>query len=117
MVIDDDPDIVTLLTYNLEQMGYSVTGVLNGEKALEMIGVVNPDLILLDLMLPGLNGHELLLLLKKNMRLHGIPVIVISAIMNKEVINKSLELKAAEYICKPFHVASLGMVIQRVLNN
>lgn len=116
MIVDDDQDIVTLLTYNLEKTGYSVIGVLNGEKALEIVAAVKPDLLLLDLMLPGLNGHELLLLLKKNMRLHHIPVIVISAIINKEVIKKSFELKATEFICKPFHVADLETVIKRVIS-
>ncbi|MFA5028432.1 MAG: response regulator, partial [Candidatus Methylomirabilota bacterium] len=104
LIVEDDLHIIELLTYNLGKEGFNVIALPNGETVLELASKIKPDLILLDLMMPGLNGHEILHLLKRNMRLYRIPVIIISALINKEVINKSFDLKAAEYIAKPFNV-------------
>ena len=116
LIIEDDLHIIELLTYNLGKEGFNVIALPNGETVLELAGKIKPDLILLDLMMPGLNGHEILHLLKRNMQLYRIPVIIISALINKEVINKSFELKAAEYIAKPFHVGELVKIVRRVLS-
>ena len=116
LIIEDDLHIAELLTYNLEKEGFHVIALPNGETALELATKIKPDLILLDLMMPGLNGHEILHLLKRNMQLYRIPVIIISALINKEVINKSLELKAEEYIAKPFNVGELVKIVHRVLS-
>ena len=116
LIVEDDLYIIELLTYNLNKEGFNVIALPNGETVLELAGKIKPDLIILDLMMPGLNGHEILHLLKRNMQLHRIPVIIISALINKDVINKSFELKAAEYVAKPFNVGELIKIVRRVLS-
>lgn len=117
LIIDDDKDIVELLTYNLEKTGFSCTGILEGNNALELAKSIKPDVILLDLMLPGLNGLDILLLLKRNMQLSKTPVIIISALKQKDRITSSFKLGASEYVIKPFHVAELINLINKTIKN
>ena len=117
MIIDDDKDIVELLTYNLEKEGFDCTGILDGNNTLELAKSIKPDVILLDLMLPGLSGLDILLLLKRNMQLSKIPVIIISALKQKDRITSSFRIGASEYIIKPFQIAELIKVINKTLKN
>ncbi len=101
MIIDDDLYINKMLEEALVQAGYAVTKAFSGKEALEIISKVRPDLVLLDLMLPGLSGEELL------PHLRGIPVIVISA---KIDVKNKVELLlggAADYVTKPFDMDEL----------
>ena len=77
--------------------------------------ILNPDLIILDLMLPGLHGYEVLRLIKKNMHLSRIPIIILSAKTLKEDIEKGLKLGADAYITKPFSVAELVIKVKELL--
>ena len=101
MIIDDDLYINKMLEETLVQAGYSVTKAFSGKEALEIVSKVRPDLVLLDLMLPGLSGEELL------PHLRGIPVIVVSA---KIDVKNKVELLlggAADYVTKPFDMDEL----------
>lgn len=101
MIIDDDLYINKMLEEALVQAGYSVTKAFSGKEALEIVSKVRPDLVLLDLMLPGLSGEELL------PHLRGIPVIVVSA---KIDVRNKVELLlggAADYVTKPFDMDEL----------
>lgn len=101
MIIDDDLYINKMLEEALVQAGYSVTKAFSGKEALEIVSKVRPDLVLLDLMLPGLSGEELL------PHLRGIPVIVVSA---KIDVKNKVELLlggAADYVTKPFDMDEL----------
>ncbi|MBO5419230.1 MAG: response regulator transcription factor [Bacteroidales bacterium] len=101
MIIDDDLYINKMLEEALVQAGYSVTKAFSGKEALEIVSKVRPDLVLLDLMLPGLSGEGLL------PHLRGIPVIVVSA---KIDVKNKVELLlggAADYVTKPFDMDEL----------
>ncbi len=102
LVVDDEADIRELLQYNLQLEGYQVSILDNGEKALEFIQKQNVDLILLDLMLPGLPGLELCKKLKRQTGLDGIPIIMITAKSSETDVIVGLELGADDYITKPF---------------
>lgn len=102
LVVDDEADIRELLRYNLEQEGYQVELIENGEATLEFLRKNRVDLVLLDLMLPGLPGLELCKQLKKEADLEAIPIIMISAKSSETDVIVGLELGADDYITKPF---------------
>lgn len=101
LVIDDDPDIGNLLEEALTANGYLVSRAYSGTEALLILQQRKPDLILLDLMLPGLSGEALL------PQIHGIPVIVVSAKIDIENKVSLLLSGAADYVTKPFHMKEL----------
>ncbi len=102
LVVDDEADIRELLKYNLEQEGYGVELVSDGEQALAYLKKSRVDLVLLDLMLPGIAGLELCKQLKRHVELEAIPIIMISAKSSETDIIVGLELGADDYITKPF---------------
>ncbi|MBN1348463.1 response regulator transcription factor [candidate division KSB1 bacterium] len=110
-IIEDDPDICEILEYNLEQEGYDVKVIHNGKDGLELIMKNPPDLILLDLMLPGMNGLDLARILRKDDQTSKIPIIMITARSEEMDILHGLELGADDYITKPFRIRE---VIARV---
>lgn len=101
LIIDDDPHISRLLSEVLQKEGYSVTNAYSGTEALLLLAQIKPDLILLDLMLPGLSGEELL------PRIQNIPVIVISAKADTADKVGLLLGGAADYMTKPFEIQEL----------
>jgi two-component system phosphate regulon response regulator PhoB len=102
LVIDDDEDILELVRYNLSREGYRVTGSLTGEDALRKVRSDTFDLIVLDLMLPGMDGLAFTKTLKNDSRLHSIPIIMLTAKGEEADIVTGLELGADDYITKPF---------------
>jgi putative two-component system response regulator len=111
LIVDDTPENIDLLTEVLDP--YYLTKVaLNGEKALKiMAGEVKPDLILLDIMMPGISGYDVCQRLKRNSDTHGIPIIFVTAMNEMEDEKKGLELGAVDYITKPI---SPSIVLARV---
>jgi len=102
MVVEDDQDIRELVIYNLGKEGYTVVSAESGEQALKLIESANPDLIVLDIMLPGMDGIEVLRSLKQGSRYAQIPVIMATAKSEDSDIITGLELGADDYIAKPF---------------
>jgi len=102
MIVEDDPDICEILQYNLEQEGIDVVIFHDGNQAIESIMKNPPDLLLLDLMLPGLNGLEIARIVRKDERLFNIPIIMITARSEEMDILQGLEQGADDYITKPF---------------
>ncbi len=102
LVVDDEADIREILCYNLEEEGYKVVSIDDGEKALEFLKQNQVDLILLDLMLPGIPGLELCKLMKKQPAMESIPIIMITARSSETDVIVGLELGADDYITKPF---------------
>jgi two-component system alkaline phosphatase synthesis response regulator PhoP len=102
IIIEDDPDICEILEFNLEQSGYEATAYYDGLKGYEAILQSPPDLILLDLMLPGLNGLEIARKLRFEERTRSIPIIMITARSEEYDILHGLEQGADDYITKPF---------------
>ena len=117
LVVDDEESIVELLRYNFKKEGFRVYGALSGEKALDLARRANPDLIILDLMLPGLHGYEVLRLIRGSMQISHIPVVILSAKTLKEDIDEGMRLGADDYITKPFSVAELVIRVKELLKN
>ncbi len=102
MIVEDDPDICEILAYNLEQEGYETEVFHNGQKALDSVLKNPPELVLLDLMLPGLNGLEFARILRKDESAGNLPIIMITARSEEIDILQGLEQGADDYITKPF---------------
>ncbi len=115
LVVEDDPDIQELLSYNLAKEGYTVITADNGEKALKLAPTVNADLILLDIMLPGMDGTDVLRELRKDAQTAEIPVIMTTAKSEDSDIIAGLELGADDYITKPFSPKVLVARIRSLL--
>ncbi len=111
LIVEDDEDILELLRFNLTNAGYAVVCTVSGEKALSRIEQVNPDLILLDIMLPGADGLDICRTLKGRPETQDIPIIMLTARGEDVDIITGLELGADDYITKPF---SLKVVIARI---
>lgn len=101
-IVEDEMPIVTLLKYNLEKEGHKVNFANNGEEALLAIQQKNPDLILLDWMLPDISGIEICKTLRKNNLLKDIPIIMLTAKGEEEDKLKGFQIGADDYITKPF---------------
>ena len=110
-VVEDEDDILELLRYHLTREGYAVTTVARGEEAVIEIPKKTPDLILLDLMLPGLDGLEVCRTLKKDPKTATIPIVMVTAKGEESDVVAGLELGADDYITKPF---SMKVLIARV---
>jgi len=121
LVVDDEENILKLVKYNLENEGYRVIAVTSGEEALSKAFEVNPELIVLDLMLPGLNGIEVCKLLAKDSRTSFIPILMLTARSEDMDIIAGLEAGADDYITKPFSpkilIARIKTVLRRKRNN
>ena len=102
LVVEDEEDIMEVIRFNLEKEGYEVNQALSGEKALQVIENNLPSLVLLDLMLPGINGLDLCRIFKQNARTKAIPVIMLTAKSEDADIVAGLEMGAEDYITKPF---------------
>jgi DNA-binding response OmpR family regulator len=102
LVAEDEPDIRALIAFSLEYAGYRVLEALDGEDAVRMAREEQPDLILLDVRMPKLNGYQACTVLKEEESTKGIPVVFLSARGQETEIRQGLELGAEEYILKPF---------------
>ncbi len=115
LIIEDERDIADLLQFNLEQDQYSISVARNGEQGLEIAKNKKPDLILLDLMLPGIHGLDVCRILKTKKNLEKISIIMLTALGQEENIVKGLEAGADDYISKPFSFKILLARIKSVL--
>lgn len=116
LIVDDESDVVSLLKLVLEAEGYQVVPALTGEEALRLAEIEAPDLVLLDLMMPGKSGLETCRYMKSNPRTREVPVIVFSA-LGREVDKKlSSEAGASAHITKPFNNAGLVTEVKRCLS-
>ncbi len=115
LVVEDEDDIRELLRYNLAKEGYQVTGTASGEEALKSVKISFPDLILLDLMLPGIDGLEVCRVLKGEARSRHIPIIMLTAKGEEADIVAGLELGADDYVTKPFSPRVLLARVRAVL--
>ena len=102
LVVDDEEDILELVRFNLAREGYRVSGALSGEKALKLAKNELPDLIVLDLMLPGIDGLEVAKMLRGNNCTKNIPIIMLTAKGEEVDVVTGLELGADDYMTKPF---------------
>jgi two-component system phosphate regulon response regulator PhoB len=117
LAIDDEEDILELLRFNLTKEGYQVCCASTGEEALSLARTERPDLVLLDLMLPGIDGLEVARRLKEDALTRNMPIVMLTARGEESDIVTGLELGAEDYITKPFSrkvlVARLRAVLRR----
>ncbi|MFW6146843.1 MAG: response regulator [Thermodesulfobacteriota bacterium] len=115
LVVDDEEDILELLKYNLSRDGYQVVCTTSGEKTLSLVETETPDLILLDLMLPGMDGLEVARRLKDKPNTHNVPIVMLTAKGEEADIVAGLELGADDYVTKPFSPRILLARVRAVL--
>lgn len=116
LIVDDEEDVLELVQYNLEQSGYHVETATSGEQALTYSKKKTPDLIILDLMLPGIDGLEVCKQLKSDVKTEGVPIIMLTAKGEEADIVTGLELGADDYVTKPFSPKVLVARIRRLLH-
>ncbi len=107
LIVDDVSKNIQLLGNILRNMNYQISFATNGEQALLMINDVNPDLILLDIMMPGMDGYEVCKRLKNNPRSAEIPVIFLTAKTETEDVVKGFQMGAVDFVSKPFNSSEL----------
>ena len=115
VVVEDEVDIREVLIYNLEREGYQVFGAADGIRGLQLIQEKTPDLVLLDLMLPNLDGLQICKQLKADSETRSIPIVMVSARSEESDIVLGLELGADDYITKPFSPRELLARVRAVL--
>ncbi|MBW3588545.1 MAG: response regulator [Actinobacteria bacterium] len=115
LIADDDPIIIKLLQVNLEMEGYDVVTAQDGQDAVEKAGKEHPDLVMLDIMMPRMDGWAARQALLADPALKDIPVIFLSARAQQADLRKGYEAGVAEYITKPFDPVDLLDVVQKVL--
>jgi two-component system, OmpR family, alkaline phosphatase synthesis response regulator PhoP len=115
LVVDDEEDILELVAFHLKKEGYEVRCTTTGEKALDIIQSEQPDLVVLDLMLPGINGLEVAKLLKNNLETRDIPIVMLTAKGEESDMVTGLELGADDYVTKPFSPRILAARVKAVL--
>lgn len=115
LIIEDEKDILELIAFNLECTGYNVFKALNGEDGVIIAQKELPDLILLDLMMPGIDGFDVCRILKQEKKTRSIPIIMLTARGEDTDIVSGLELGAEDYVTKPFSPKILIARIRTVL--
>jgi DNA-binding response OmpR family regulator len=115
LVVDDEPDVASLLTLMLKSQGYNVISAGDGQEALEKARSENPDLILLDIMLPRLDGYKVARMLKFDENFSHIPIIMLTAKIQERDRQTGLEMGANDYVTKPFDTAALLAKIKDLL--
>ena len=116
LIVDDEEDVLELVRYNLEKNGYTVETAATGEEALKKVRFKKPDLMVLDLMLPGVDGLNVCKQLKSDPRTEQLPVIMLTAKGEEADIVTGLELGADDYVTKPFSPKVLVARIRRRLH-
>jgi two-component system, OmpR family, alkaline phosphatase synthesis response regulator PhoP len=116
LVVDDEPDVLLLCRLNLEVRGHELLEASEGPSALELAREHRPDVIVLDLMLPGMDGYELLETLGGDESTAGIPVLVLTAKSLRADRERSRELGAAAFLTKPFFPDDLCEMVESLAN-
>lgn len=112
LVVDDEPDTITLLKHIFINDGFNVAGALSGKEAIKKINDINPSIVILDLLMPEMDGKQTLDAIRK---INDIPVIVLSAVNQKEEIVSLLQSGVDDYITKPFNSAEVTARVHAVL--
>ena len=115
LIVDDEQDIIELIKYNLKNEGYAILTAQTGEQAVKIAEQSQPDLMVLDLMLPGIDGLEVTKYLKNNEQTRDMPIVMLTAKGEESDIVTGLELGASDYISKPFSPKVLVARIRAIL--
>lgn len=115
LVVEDEPDAIELINFNLKNAGFEVTTATDGQEALEKARSIEPDVILLDLMLPEVDGLEVCKILRRNATTADIPIVMLTAKASEVDRVLGLELGADDYITKPFSPREVVLRLKNVL--
>ncbi len=115
LIVDDEPNVVVPIQFLMEQQGYRVMTAERGEDALDLIYQYKPDLVLLDIMLPGIDGYEVCEIIRLNPDFRDIKIIFLTAKGRESEIAKGLALGADAYISKPFSNTTLVARVKELL--
>ena len=114
LLAEDEPNIVETLTFLLERAGFDVASEMNGQAALDAALADPPDVMILDVMLPGLDGFEILRRLRADARVQALPVLMLTAKGQREDREKALECGADLFMTKPFANAEITAAVTRL---
>ncbi|TMQ66013.1 MAG: response regulator [Candidatus Eisenbacteria bacterium] len=115
LVVDDEPDLVRILQFGLQSAGYVVESASDGQEGLKKAREVKPDIILLDLMLPKLDGYKICRLLKFDERFKQIPIIILSARTQEGDQALALEMGANRFVTKPYNFSEILTHVEELL--
>ena len=116
LIVEDEESLLKLESILLSSKGYNVTGVMDGRSALDEISANPPDLVILDIMLPELDGFEVCRHIKENPATKNIPVVMLTAKKNSQDYARGMEMGADAYMTKPFKSAKVIETIEGLLN-
>ena len=114
--VDDEPDVTQLVKFHLNKAGFDVVTAASGREALDQVRAVKPDLILLDLMLPDIDGFGVCEILRRQTETATIPIIILTAWATRDARHLGLELGALDYMTKPFSPKTLVERVKHLLN-
>jgi len=117
LVVDDEPDLVRILQFGLQSAGYVVESASDGQEGLKKAREVKPDIILLDLMLPKLDGYKICRLLKFDERFKQIPIIILSARTQEGDQALALEMGANRFVTKPYNFSEILVHVEELLKS
>lgn len=115
LVVDDEPEIVSLVAYHLERAGYAVSTASDGTEAIEKTRLEHPRLIVLDLMLPGISGFQVLEAIRSRPETKNVPVLMLTALRDDEDRIRGLSLGTDDYVTKPFNPEELVLRVAAIL--
>jgi CheY-like chemotaxis protein len=114
LVVDDEPNIIRLIEYHLRSAGYLVHSARDGSEALASVHEVRPAIIVLDVMMPGLDGWTVLQALKSDPETAAIPVLMLTALGSDDHVRRSWQKGTDFHLCKPFNPVELVSVVHRL---
>jgi len=117
LIVDDEPSIIVALQFLMEQNGYETMIAFSGVEAMELIASDRPDLILLDIMLPVIDGFEVCQRVRENLEWRDIRIVMLTALGNEANIAKGLALGADAYITKPFSNTEVVAKVRELLES
>lgn len=115
LIVDDEPNIVVPIQFLMEQHGFTVAVAYNGKEAMDRVATFGPDLIILDLMLPGMDGFEVCQRVRENRDWSHIKIIIVTAMGREANMAKGMALGADAYIIKPFSNADMVFKVKSLL--
>ena len=116
LIVDDEADIIEILQFMLEANGYECVTAMDGEEGLKLAREISPDLIILDVMMPKINGYKISRLLKYDNKYKNIPIIMVTARSQEQDKLIGEETGVNEYISKPFELEEILAVVKKYLD-
>ena len=114
LLVDDEPEINELLSYNFRKRGFEVQTAGNGYTGFAALETFTPDVIILDIMMPYVNGINMCREIKSNERYKDIPILFLSATSNEEIINKAMDAGGTRFLSKPIHMGLLIDIVTQM---